>query len=393
MSLQCNATQLPTHYSPVNTALRNSHRKGNGQSSAPSGVATWHGIINTLAPMPLRKICVGCGLEFLDGRMNNRKYCSQSCYDVLHTTPRNKPCRRCGNTIHGQGTKFCSRKCAKEPRRCRVPGRTCRQCDALITTGGWVFCTKACGRLFNLAKLSRTWKESNPRKPVREVACGHCGGVFMQKVFTHLYCTKACMFDHQKSVRLARYVTSKQPKICLVCAKNFDGGLNGKFCSQKCQNKGPASRASKRRQRLKNSALLCVRQRLRYKTDPAYRSKLLSRIKAYAKSNPIMRIRQRLRKRVRNLMTLKASGISALVGCNSPTLRAWLESKFTKSMNWDNYGKHWVVDHRIPLAAFDLNSLKQRMLACHYTNLQPLTHEKNAEKADSITDPQIHLLM
>lgn len=60
-------------------------------------------------------------------------------------------------------------------------------------------------------------------------------------------------------------------------------------------------------------------------------------------------------------------------------------------MNWDNYGTFWVVDHRIPLAAFDLSDVKQAKIACHYTNLQPLTRKKNAEKSDKLVDPQILL--
>lgn len=56
-------------------------------------------------------------------------------------------------------------------------------------------------------------------------------------------------------------------------------------------------------------------------------------------------------------------------------LRSHLESKFTKGMTWDNYGKNgWHVDHIIPRSFFDHSSYDtedfQKCWALN--NLQPL---------------------
>ena len=57
-----------------------------------------------------------------------------------------------------------------------------------------------------------------------------------------------------------------------------------------------------------------------------------------------------------------------------------LEAQFSPGMTWDNYGKHWSVDHIDPLTAFDLADADECQRACHYTNLQPLTVSDNARK-------------
>jgi len=61
------------------------------------------------------------------------------------------------------------------------------------------------------------------------------------------------------------------------------------------------------------------------------------------------------------------------LGCSIPELKLHLESKFQSGMTWDNYGKYgWHIDHIKPLSSFDLTNREQVLMACHYTNLQPL---------------------
>jgi|LauGreDrversion4_2_1035121.scaffolds.fasta_scaffold28623_5 hypothetical protein len=74
-----------------------------------------------------------------------------------------------------------------------------------------------------------------------------------------------------------------------------------------------------------------------------------------------------------------------LVGCDVPTLKAYLESKFTQGMSWENYGrKGWHIDHIIPCDAFDM-TIKENQIKCfHYTNLQPLWWIDNCRKSNTI---------
>jgi hypothetical protein len=52
-------------------------------------------------------------------------------------------------------------------------------------------------------------------------------------------------------------------------------------------------------------------------------------------------------------------------------------------MSWDNWTTDgWHIDHIKPLASFDLTDRQQLLLACHYTNLQPLWAIDNLSKGD-----------
>lgn len=50
-------------------------------------------------------------------------------------------------------------------------------------------------------------------------------------------------------------------------------------------------------------------------------------------------------------------------------------------MSWDNYGVHgWHIDHRRPVASFDLTDPIQQAQCFHYTNLQPMWAPDNHTK-------------
>lgn len=59
--------------------------------------------------------------------------------------------------------------------------------------------------------------------------------------------------------------------------------------------------------------------------------------------------------------------------------RAWLEARFLPGMSWDNRGE-WELDHKRPVASFDLTDPAQLAAAMHYTNLQPLWRSDNRRK-------------
>lgn len=70
-----------------------------------------------------------------------------------------------------------------------------------------------------------------------------------------------------------------------------------------------------------------------------------------------------------------------LLECSIEELRTHLESLFFPGMSWENYGE-WHIDHKIPLASFDLTDSEQLKQAGHYKNLQPLWAKDNFIKGD-----------
>ena len=102
-------------------------------------------------------------------------------------------------------------------------------------------------------------------------------------------------------------------------------------------------------------------------------------------TNPIFRLRRLMRERFRRALkdqvARKPCGVLELLGCTVEFLKQYIEDQFHPGMSWDNHGRHtWHIDHKKPLASFDLTDEEQVKQAFHYTNLQPLWAHDNWSK-------------
>lgn len=78
-----------------------------------------------------------------------------------------------------------------------------------------------------------------------------------------------------------------------------------------------------------------------------------------------------------------------LVGYTVDQLKCHLEKKFLVGMSWENYGKVWEIDHKIPVSAFNFETPDdldfRRCWALK--NLQPLWKTDNREKSGRVERP------
>jgi hypothetical protein len=95
-------------------------------------------------------------------------------------------------------------------------------------------------------------------------------------------------------------------------------------------------------------------------------------------------VRARLHKRLKAAHLKKHWRTCELIGCSDAELKAHLESQFVPGMTWENHGTVWHIDHRVPLASFNLVDPDQQKKACHFTNLQPLFAVENMAKSDKL---------
>lgn len=97
-------------------------------------------------------------------------------------------------------------------------------------------------------------------------------------------------------------------------------------------------------------------------------------------------LKDRLRSRLSKALNRNQKTGSAVkdLGCTISELKKHLESRFQPGMTWDNRGKKWHIDHIIPLVRFNLQDRQQLLIACHYTNLQPLWARDNMSKGKSV---------
>lgn len=117
--------------------------------------------------------------------------------------------------------------------------------------------------------------------------------------------------------------------------------------------------------------------KLRYRSDPEFRLGQL--LRNYRRKAERGRYGEYLRK------ALKANGsapkMAALFGYSLADLRAHLERQFTRGMSWERFNRGQIhIDHRRPLASFDLEDPDQIRAAWSLTNLQPLWAERNLSK-------------
>jgi hypothetical protein len=114
------------------------------------------------------------------------------------------------------------------------------------------------------------------------------------------------------------------------------------------------------------------------------------RMRIKRKEDITHRLRCLLRKRVTAFLTVKTGRAGSAVrdlGCSVAALKAHLESQFKDGMTWSNQGiDGWHIDHIVPLAYFDLTDRREFLIACHYTNLQPMWAKDNMLKSNQLSE-------
>lgn len=143
-----------------------------------------------------------------------------------------------------------------------------------------------------------------------------------------------------------------------------------------------AIRESRRLYRQKNAAKIKLAKQ-RYGIEN--REKLSKALANHRANNPIVRMANSMRRSIRRYLDAGQKGEMSsfeIIGCSKDDLRKHLESKFRDGMTWQNYGKHWHIDHIIPLISS--KSVDEIKRLCHWTNLQPLTAFENISKGAKI---------
>ena len=147
-----------------------------------------------------------------------------------------------------------------------------------------------------------------------------------------------------------------------------------------------AIRETKRLYRQKNAAKIKLAKQ---KYGVENRDKIAKALANRRANNPIVRMANSMRRSIRRYLDAGQKGEMSsfeIIGCSKDDLRKHLESKFRDGMTWRNYGKHWHIDHVVPLISAKSGDEIKRL--CHWTNLQPLTVFENISKGSKIVVAQ-----
>jgi len=146
-------------------------------------------------------------------------------------------------------------------------------------------------------------------------------------------------------------------------------------------------RERRRRYRSQNAAKIKASKQTYAANNREKISKALAERRA---NNPIARMANSMRRSIRRYLDAGQKGEMSsfeIIGCSKDHLREYLQSKFAEGMTWDNYGKHWHIDHIVPLAS--ARTVEDVKRLCRWTNLQPLTAFENISKGSKIPVAQV----
>jgi len=190
-------------------------------------------------------------------------------------------------------------------------------------------------------------------------------------------------------------------KICIECKleKEIDLFVKNRNLCKECMKEYKKSYHSKNKDKAsenKKKYYLDNKEDILYKRKENYsknKDKKLEYQKEYASLNkekiskykmeyqrnrrnndPIFKLKYVVGRLIRN--SLKCKGLSKnkksidILGCDIQLFKNYIEEMFIDDMSWENYGKVWDIDHKIPLASATTEEEVLRLN--HYTNLQPL---------------------
>lgn len=130
------------------------------------------------------------------------------------------------------------------------------------------------------------------------------------------------------------------------------------------------------------------KRRLLRLNSPFYRLKQSLYRKQHQRAkckDPLFKLKRTLRSRLYGALLSKGyihnNKFSIYIGCSIEELKAYIESKFSSGMTWENHGL-WHIDHIIPLSSAKTQDEMYEL--CHYTNLQPLWAKDNIVKGNTL---------
>ena len=174
---------------------------------------------------------------------------------------------------------------------------------------------------------------------------------------------------------------------CKNCSKSYNREMYGKHQDKRLESKKEYGKKNKDKiqERNKQQYLKNREDRIEYQKQYAELNKdaIKHKRRKYIinkyHSDPNIKIKMNLSRRMRSFFSKNGNQTIDFIGCSIDDLKSHLEKQFVDGMNWENYGD-WHVDHIRPCCSFDLTDPEQQRECFNYTNLQPLWAKDNLAK-------------
>ncbi len=166
---------------------------------------------------------------------------------------------------------------------------------------------------------------------------------------------------------------------CKACFAEIDRERYARIKTAKCESAARWYASNKRRRRALDAAWAAE--------NPGHRREIVRASQRRRRaSDDLFRVSGSLSVSVRRALRGKKGRApwEALVGYTRDDLRRHLEGQFRDGMTWGNFGEHWELDHKRPIASFasatggDLSNVVRKCWSLD--NLQPLLWLENRRK-------------
>lgn len=134
---------------------------------------------------------------------------------------------------------------------------------------------------------------------------------------------------------------------------------------------------------------ICARKRALTHTDK-YRRRSRNYLKKRRQEEPQFALADALRatmnRAFRRNWIKKPARTETLLGCTISEAKTHIEAQFVNGMSWTNR-RSFVIDHIVPISAFDLTKAEHVRWAFNWRNLRPIMQHENAVKSSKLPDP------
>lgn len=149
--------------------------------------------------------------------------------------------------------------------------------------------------------------------------------------------------------------------------------------------------AEKRRGRRARYTVKIASYQQKYNADPVNKARRNAAIRERITHDRAFAIEKALRRtladKIRKAVTGKAANTLALLGCSVEQFLAHIEGQWRPGMSWANWGRgrgRWNLDHKQPIASFNLADPQAQRACFHWSNFQPLWSDENLRKGAKI---------
>lgn len=124
------------------------------------------------------------------------------------------------------------------------------------------------------------------------------------------------------------------------------------------------------------------------------KTQIAAKKKAYSIINPNVNIMKNHNRMLSRVFEGKAqkSNVLRIIGCSWCNIRDWFYFQmflYNDGKTFDNYGGVWSIDHVIPVSSFDLTREDQLKKCYHWSNLRPLSSQRNMVKGFRLSEHTI----